>query len=133
MARKPSPTLTEAELRVMNVLWERGASTVNDVLASLNESLSLSYSTVLTTLRILEQKGYIEHTKNGRAFLYTPLVNCSGARRSALQHILDRFFDNSPELLVLNVMEQEGLNVADLQRLKLMLEENKEEGQRGGA
>lgn len=117
----------------MNVLWERGDSTVNDVLGALNESLSLSYSTVLTTLRILEQKGYIKHTKNGRAFLYTPLVNCSGARRTALQHLMNRFFNNSPGLLVLNVMEQEGLDVDDLNRLKLMIEESKEESQRGQA
>lgn len=126
MARKPSPTLTEAELRVMNVLWERGDSTVSDVLGALNESLSLSYSTVLTTLRILEQKGYIKHTKNGRAFIYTPVVNSSEARSSALRHLIDRFFNNTPELLVLNVIEQEGLDVDDLKRLKSMLDESKQ-------
>lgn len=126
MARKPSPTLTEAELRVMNVLWERGDATVSDVLGALNENLSLSYSTVLTTLRILEQKGYIEHRKNGRAFIYTPLVNSGEARRSALRHLIDRFFNNTPELLVLNVIEQEGLDVDDLKRLKTMLDESKQ-------
>ncbi|HYO62156.1 MAG TPA: BlaI/MecI/CopY family transcriptional regulator [Pyrinomonadaceae bacterium] len=126
MARKPSPTLTEAELRVMNVLWERGDSTVSDVLGALNESLSLSYSTVLTTLRILEQKGYIKHTKNGRAFIYTPVVNSGEARSSALRHLIDRFFNNTPELLVLNVIEQEGLDVDDLKRLKSMLDESKQ-------
>jgi predicted transcriptional regulator len=121
LARKKAATLTEAELRLMNVLWERGASTVGEVLEALSEQLA--YSTVLTTLRILEQKGYIGHTKEGRAYIYQPIVDRDGARRNAVQHLVDHFFNKSPELLVLNVLQQEEFNDKDLQRLKSMIEE----------
>jgi predicted transcriptional regulator len=121
LARKKAATLTEAELRLMNVLWERGASTVGEVLEALSEQLA--YSTVLTTLRILEQKGYIEHTKEGRAFLYQPILDRDGARRNAVRHLVDHFFNKSPELLVLNVLQQEEFNDEDLKRLKSMIEE----------
>jgi BlaI family transcriptional regulator, penicillinase repressor len=121
LARKKAATLTEAELRLMNVLWERGASTVGEVLEALSEHLA--YSTVLTTLRILEQKGYIGHTKEGRAYIYQPIVDRDGARRNAVQHLVDHFFNKSPELLVLNVLQQEEFNDKDLQRLKSMIEE----------
>jgi predicted transcriptional regulator len=121
LARKKAATLTEAELRLMNVLWERGASTVGDVLEALPEQLA--YSTVLTTLRILEQKGYIQHTKEGRAFLYQPIVDRDGARRNAVRHLVEHFFNKSPELLVLNVLQQEEFNDEDLKRLKSMIEE----------
>jgi predicted transcriptional regulator len=71
MARKPSPTLTDAELRPMEILWKRGPSTVADVVNALPKKLGLSYSTVLTTLRILEQKGYVKHTKEGQVICIT--------------------------------------------------------------
>ncbi len=74
MPPKKSPTLTEAELRLMKILWERGESTVNDIGAALPKKNALAYNSVLTTIRILEQKGYVQHRKEGRAFLYVPLV-----------------------------------------------------------
>ena len=124
MARRRSPTLTDAELRLMDILWERGASTVNDVVEALPRGLSLAYSTVLTTLRILEQKGYVKHEKHGRAFVYHPVVGRKEASRKAVRHLLSRFFDNSPELLVLNVLENEEIDSAELKRLKKMVEES---------
>jgi predicted transcriptional regulator len=123
LARKKAATLTEAELRLMNVLWERGAATVGEVLEAQPEQLA--YSTVLTTLRILEQKGYIQHTKEGRAFLYQPIIGRDGARRNAVRHLVEHFFNKSPELLVLNVLQQEEFNAEDLQRLKTIIEEAK--------
>src|SRR2546427_7849822 len=75
VARKRSSTLTDAELRLMNVLWERGKATVGEVAESLPRGLPLAYSTVLTTMRILEHKGYVRHSKDGRAFVYEPLVD----------------------------------------------------------
>ena len=123
MARKKSTTLTEAEVRLMNVLWARGASTVNDVLDALPSDPPLAYSTVLTTLRILEDKGYLKHKKDGRAFLYVPRVPREQAQRSALRLLLSRFFENSAEQLVLNVLKHEKLDPAELQRLRRMIEE----------
>jgi predicted transcriptional regulator len=123
MARKKSTTLTEAEVRLMNVLWARGPSTVNDVLEALPADPPLAYNTVLTTLRILEEKGYLKHKKDGRAFHYVPRVPREQAQMSALRLLLSRFFENSAEQLVLNVLKHEKLDPAELQRLRRMIEE----------
>jgi len=125
MARKKSTTLTEAEVRLMNVLWARGPSTVNDVLEALPADPPLAYNTVLTTLRILEEKGYVKHKKDGRAFHYVPRVPREQAQMSALRLLLSRFFENSAEQLVLNVLKHEKLDPAELQRLRRMIEEAK--------
>lgn len=124
MARKRSPTLTEAELRLMKVLWDDGPSTVGEVLDSLPNRVSLAYSTVRTTLRILEQKGYVRHEKRGRAFVYHPLVDRGDARRSAVRYVISRFFNNSPELLVLNVLENEEVDNQELLRLHRIIEDS---------
>ena len=76
------------------------------------------------TLRILEEKGYLRHTKEGRAFVYHPVVDRSEASRSAVRHLLQRFFDNSPELLVLNVLKDERMDAGELKRLKKLIEES---------
>ena len=70
MARKKSATLTEAELRLMDIVWEKGKATVGDVVEALPGRTPLAYNTVLTTMRILEQKGYLKHEENGRAYVY---------------------------------------------------------------
>jgi predicted transcriptional regulator len=122
VARKKSPTLTEAELRLMEVLWERGRSTVNDVADAVSGDTPLAYSTVLTTLRILERKGYVRHAKEGRAFVYQPVVGRGEASRSAIRYVLSRFFGNSPKLLVLNMLEDEQIDQQELERLKDLIE-----------
>jgi predicted transcriptional regulator len=71
---RQSETLTEAELRIMNVLWGRGSGTVQEVLDSIDQRPMLAYNSVLTTIRVLEKKGYLKHLKDGRAHVYTPLV-----------------------------------------------------------
>jgi len=121
MPRKPSETLTDAELRVMEVLWERGEATVADAVEALADQTALAYSTVLTTMRILEKKGYAAHRQEGRAFIYAPVVGRKEARRSAIRHILSRFFDNSPELLVMNVLDEETLDAREIQRLRKLV------------
>jgi predicted transcriptional regulator len=122
LARKKSPILTEAELRLMSVLWDRQSATVGEVLAGLTGGTALAYSTVLTTLRILEQKGYVAHAESGRAFVYRPLIGRDEARRSATQQLVRRFFDNSPGLLALSLLEGEDLDEAELARLKALIE-----------
>ena len=128
MPRTPSPTLTDAELRLMKILWAEGPATVGEVVQALPADAPLAYSTVLTTLRILEQKGYLRHEKRGRAYVYHPVIERSEARRSALRHMIDRFFNNSPELLVLNVLQHEALNAEDLERLRRMIDESEQGG-----
>jgi predicted transcriptional regulator len=125
MARQKSRTLTEAELRLMEILWERGSATVNEIAEGLPGDAPLAYSTVLTTMRILERKGYIRHKKAGRAFVYEPVVDRGQASRSALRYLLSRFFRNSPELLVLNILEDEQIDPRELERLKSLIEKSK--------
>lgn len=125
MARKKSTNLTEAELRLMDVIWDKGAATVAEVADALPRKLGLAYNTVLTTMRILEDKGYLRHTKpkEGRAFLYRPLVGREEASRNAVRHLLRRFFGNSREALVLNLLEDEGLDKRELQRIRNLIAE----------
>jgi predicted transcriptional regulator len=115
--------LTDAEARIMAVLWQRTAATVADVLAALRKKRAVSYSTVQTILRILEAKGYVSHEKVARAFIYRPRVDERQARRRALRHLVTRLFDGSPSLLVLNVLEDDQIDSEELQRLKKLIED----------
>jgi predicted transcriptional regulator len=122
MPRPKSPALTDAEARVMAVVWQRGKATVADVVAALKRKRSVSYSTVQTILRILEEKGYVSHEKVARAFIYRPLVDERQARRRALRHLMARMFNGSPSLLVLNVLEDDRIEADELNRLKKLIE-----------
>jgi BlaI family transcriptional regulator, penicillinase repressor len=123
MARKRSPALTDAESRVMAVLWQQKTATVGDVAAALRKNRAVSYSTVQTILRILEAKCYVTHEKVARAFLYHAIVDERQARRRALKHLVGRLFNGSPSLLVLNVLEDEEIDPAELKRLKKLIED----------
>lgn len=123
MPPRQSVTLTEAELRIMDVLWLKGSGTVQQVLDGLSSKPALAYNSVLTTIRILEKKGYLKHLKDGRAHVYTPLVGRKEATRSEIGHLVSRFFKNSREQLVLNILEERGIEPEEVDRLRLMLEE----------
>ena len=122
MPRKQSETLTEAELRIMNVLWLKGFGTVQEILDSLTQKPALAYNSVLTTIRVLERKGYIKHSKDGRAHVYAAVVGRKEATRSEIRHLVGRFFKNSHEQLVLNILEDKGIDAEELTRLREMLE-----------
>lgn len=124
MPRKTSETLTEAELRIMRVLWQKGPGTVQQILDALTATSPLAYNTILTTIRILERKGYVEHSKDGRAHVYSPLVAQDEASRSEIRHLVGRFFRNSHEDLVLNILEDRGIAPDELERLRKMLEQS---------
>jgi predicted transcriptional regulator len=119
--RKQSATLTEAELRIMNSLWQQGPGTVQQVLDSLPEKPALAYNSVLTTIRILEKKGYVGHLKDGRAHVYQPLVGQQEASRSEIRHLVNRFFSNSHEALLLNILRDDEIDDRELNRLREML------------
>ena len=125
MARTQSATLTEAELRIMQVLWEKKSATVQQVLEALPQSKPLAYNSVLTIVRILERKGYVRHVKDRRAHIYLPLLDQKEATQSEIGHLVSRFFQNSRQLLVLNILEEQGLDVEELDRLRQLLEENR--------
>jgi predicted transcriptional regulator len=120
---RKSATLTEAELRLMDVLWQRGSATVQEVLDSLPADQPLAYNSVLTTIRILEKKGYLGHTKDGRAYVYRPIVERQDATRSEVRHLISRFFKDSHEMLVLNILEDESIDADELRRLRGLLKE----------
>jgi BlaI family transcriptional regulator, penicillinase repressor len=117
---KQSATLTEAELRIMDALWREGSGTVQQVVDWLPSPLA--YNSVLTTIRTLEKKGHVKHVKDGRAHIYEPVIGREAATRSEIRHLVGRFFRNSHEALVLNILQDEAIDAADLKRLRRMLE-----------
>ena len=125
MARKKSPTLTEAELRLMEVLWQKRRATVADVTEALPPP-PIAYNTVLTTMRILEQKGYVSHEEEGRAYVYEPVVEREEAAQSAVGLLLNRFFGNKSAELALRLIENERPGEEELQRLKTLIEQYEE-------
>jgi predicted transcriptional regulator len=121
-------TFTDRELDVMGVLWERGPSTVAQVQESLSDELA--YTTVLTILRTLEEKGHVAHDEEGRAYRYYPLVERSAAGASAVGRLVRKLFRNSPELLLTHLVAERGLTREELERLRAVLDERIEEGER---
>src|SRR5690349_19206014 len=111
----------------MDVLWEKGPASVSEVAEALPKELGLAYNTVLTTMRILEDQGYVKHSKpkEGRAFIYRPVVSREQASRSDVRNLLRRFFGNSAEALVLNLLEDEKLNQDELKRIQRLLKEDR--------
>src|ERR1700732_3906270 len=116
----------------MQVLWEKGRATVQQVLESLPQKSPLAYNSVLTTIRILENKGYVRHVKDGRAHVYRPLVERAEASRSEIRHLASRFFKNSHEMLVLNILEDRGVDAEELRRLRQLLEQAQPDGNKIG-
>ena len=118
MPPRQSITLTEAELRLMKLLWSRGESSVANLTESLADETPLAYTSVLTTLRVLEKKGYVAHRQEGRAFLYTASVAEHEASRSEVRHVLSRFFGNSRERLLLALLGDDEITPAELARIQ---------------
>ena len=131
MPPSKSATLTEAELRLMDVLWQQGPSTVQQVQDALPKKSQLAYNSVLTTIRVLEKKGYLRHIKDGRAHVYRPLIARAEASRSEIRHLAHRFFKNSHEMLVLNILEDRGVDAEELTRLRQLLEHAPSDGNKG--
>lgn len=127
MPPKRSNTLTPAELRLMRVLWSRGESTVADMVAATSDEGALAYTSVLTTIRILENKGYVTHRQDGRAFLYSATLGEQEASRSEVRQVLQRFFGNSRERLLLSLLGDEEITSEELKRLKEAIAEMSDE------
>jgi len=118
MPPKRSITLTQAELRLMKVLWGRGESAVADMVTATSDDGELAYTSVLTTIRILETKGYVSHRQEGRAFLYSACIGELEASRSEVRHMLQRFFGNSRERLLLSMLGDDEISPEELKKLK---------------
>ena len=107
----------------MSVLWRKQTASVAEVVSVLKRKRPVSYSTVQTILRILEEKGYVSHEKVARAFIYRPLVDQRQARSRALKHLVNRLFNGSPGLLVLNVLEDERIEAEEMNRLRRLIQD----------
>jgi len=125
LARSKSATLTEAELRIMNVLWDKGPATVHEVLQALPSKPNLAYNSVLTIIRILETKGYVKHVKDKRAHIYMSRIDREDATRFEVRHLVSRFFGNSQERLLLNILEESSIDAEELARVRQLLERAK--------
>jgi predicted transcriptional regulator len=125
MARKKSATLTEVEQRLMEVLWARQNATVAEVLEALPSDYRVAFNTVQTTIRILEQKGYLRHESEGRAFRYYPLVERAEASTSAVDNLLHRFFDGRRARLAINLLESERLSADELAHIERLVRDAK--------
>lgn len=110
----------------MEVLWRNGQGTVAEVVEAL-EPPPLTYSTVLTTLRTLEQKGHLTHDEAGRAFVYRPAIRRTDAAKSAVRHVLDRFFGSSPGALAVTLLDGEQLSEDELAEIKRLLARKRKE------
>jgi predicted transcriptional regulator len=132
MPPKKSITLTEAELRLMKLLWARGESVVGELVAAMPEGSTLAYNSVLTTIRVLEQKGYVRHRQEGRAFVYIPCVAEHEAGRSEVRHMMQRFFGNSRERLLLALLGDDEVTPEELKRLKDAIANTPDDGVESG-
>lgn len=120
-------SLTDREASIMQILWERGPSTVAEVRESLEDELA--YTTVLTILRNLESKRYVTHNEEGRAHRYSALVERDNAQRSAVQALTHKLFQGSTELLLTRLVADERLSDAELKRIRKLLDEQTEQGE----
>ena len=133
MVRSSSPTLTEAENRIMSVLWERGEASVRELTDALEPEHGLAYTTVLTTIRIMSDKGYVSFRKEGRAHIYTPALSREGAQSNALGSVLKSFFGGSPQRLAQHLVKDEALTLDDIDALRAeLLAQQKGDSQSGG-
>jgi predicted transcriptional regulator len=128
MARRRSVPLTEAEQRLMEIVWSAGTTTVGQIVEAIPASERPAYNTVQTIMKILERKGYVEHRAEGRAFVYQAVVDRDAAARTALSHVMQRFFGGSPRTLALNLIEGDHLTEDELDELQRTITRAKDEG-----
>jgi predicted transcriptional regulator len=124
MAGEPLPTLTRAESEIMRVLWSLGQATVHQVVEVLEKDVA--YTTVLTMLRILEKKGYVEHApdpEGGRAYVYSPAVVQDKARRQHVKDLVQRLFSGDVREMVAGLVEDERLSREELESLRAQIDE----------
>lgn len=118
MARPQSPQLTEAEQRIIEVLWQQGEASVKSITSALEQEHSLAYTTVLTTVGIMADKGYLSFRKEGRAHIYKAELTKERAQKKALGSILSSLFGGSAKTLAQHLVEDEKLSLEDIEALR---------------
>ncbi len=135
MTRKQTPKLTEGELRIMEEVWALGEASVKAVADRLADrdkpGGGAAYTTVQTMMGILEDKGFLNHHKQGRAFVYKPLVEREQARARALRQILGSFFGGDASALIQNLIKDEAIDLIEFERLReqVMMLDSRSEGE----
>ncbi|WP_417488238.1 BlaI/MecI/CopY family transcriptional regulator [Maricaulis sp.] len=118
MARPASPQLTEAEQRIMTVLWARGEASVREITEALHAEFGLAYTTVLTTIGIMTEKGHVDFRKSGRAHIYSARLSREGARSQALGSMVRTLFGGSAQSLAQHLVRAEKLTLQDIEDLR---------------
>ncbi len=118
--------LTRQELQIMKVIWSLGTATVKDVCDSMSQTKAVAYTTILTLMGILEEKGALTHTRSGRAFLFRPVLSRRQATRNQMRDVIARFFDGNPERLMGDVLENEALDPDQLESVRILLDSRQE-------
>jgi BlaI family penicillinase repressor len=114
--------LGRLELQIMNVVWDRGKATVHDVKNALSRRKP-AYSTILTMMRKLEAKGYLEHEVDGRTYVYRPLISQQAVRQGVLGDLVERLFEGSTSLLLTSLVEQNRISKNELRQIRKLIEE----------
>ncbi len=126
MSKKPSDIrLGRLELQIMSVVWDKGTATVHDVKEALSRGRKPAYSTILTMMRKLETKGYLEHDVAERTYVYRATLSRQAARHSLLGDLLERVFEGSPAQLVSSLVEQNQLTERELSEIKRLIAERR--------
>ena len=119
--------LTRQELQIMKVVWDRGAATVKEVCDAMSQRKVTAYTTILTLMGILEEKGALVHTRSGRAYVYKPLLSREQATRNQIHDVLTRFFDGNPEKMIESVLETGLTDPEQLGSVKSLVESRRQE------
>jgi predicted transcriptional regulator len=125
--RKPHPTLTPQELAIMKVVWRKDEATVRDVYEALRESRPIAYTTVMTMMRILQEKGYLTKAAQERAHVYRPTRPRQQVLGAMLRDFVDRVFDGASDALLLHLARDNRLTPKQKRLLTRLLDENEEE------
>ena len=115
--------LGRVELQIMNVVWAKGTATVHDVKEALSQGRKPAYSTILTMMRKLEAKGYLDHEVHERTYVYRPTISKKAVRHSMVGDVLDRLFEGSPSLLLNSLAEQNRISEKELRQIKKLIRE----------
>src|ERR1043165_943056 len=115
--RRRSTTLTEQELEIMKVVWERESTTVRDVYEALLERRKIAYTTVMTMMKILEQKKYLKKTQSDRAYIYRPAQPKGQVIGAMVRDFVNRVFNGSAEPLLVHLVEEHNLSQEDLEEI----------------
>lgn len=118
MARPTSPTLTDSERAILEVLWKKKEASVRDVTEELSKKKPVAYTTILTMFKILDRKGLVKHRTEGRAFIYRPTITRGDARKQALEHLVRQFFNGSHDVLAQHLIDEHDMDLAELKSLQ---------------